>query len=192
MLSQQAFAITLIPESNFEGSGPEADGWKYTASACTSSPCAWLDVSTDIGHAGSKSLKLTYNAAWSSPNPQINTVGIFRNFAPQDEVYVRYWKRTAAGFLYNTPGTKQIIYNSGVCPRFISHHDDSTRKLGWSIENPADCGYTTCDLHANLAQIPMNDNVWYCVEEHIKMNDPGVANGMVEIWIDGVSNKWVL
>jgi hypothetical protein len=35
----------------------------------------------------------------------------------------------------------------------------------------------------------MNDNVWYCVKEHIKMNDPGVANGMVEIWIDGVQTN---
>ena len=85
-----AQAVTLIPESNFEGSGPVADGWGYTASYCSSSPCTWLDVSTDMPHAGSKSLKLTYNAAWSSPNPQINTVGIFREFTPQTEVYVRY------------------------------------------------------------------------------------------------------
>ena len=32
----------------------------------------------------------------------------------------------------------------------------------------------------------MNNNQWYCVETHHKMNTPNVADGAAEIWIDGV------
>jgi hypothetical protein len=30
-----------------------------------------------------------------------------------------------------------------------------------------------------------HDNAWYCVEAHIKLNDPGQSNGIQEFWIDG-------
>jgi hypothetical protein len=31
-----------------------------------------------------------------------------------------------------------------------------------------------------------NDDIWHCVEVHVKLNDPGMANGIQECWIDGV------
>jgi hypothetical protein len=31
-----------------------------------------------------------------------------------------------------------------------------------------------------------NDDIWHCVEIHVKLNDPGQANGIQECWIDGV------
>ena len=30
-----------------------------------------------------------------------------------------------------------------------------------------------------------NANKWYCVESHVKLNDPGKSNGVQEFWIDG-------
>jgi hypothetical protein len=30
-----------------------------------------------------------------------------------------------------------------------------------------------------------HDNRWYCIEAHIKLNDPGESNGIQEFWIDG-------
>jgi hypothetical protein len=30
-----------------------------------------------------------------------------------------------------------------------------------------------------------NSGVWYCVEAHVLLNDPGQANGVQEFWIDG-------
>lgn len=32
---------------------------------------------------------------------------------------------------------------------------------------------------------PGHDNRWYCVEAHVKLNDPGQSNGIQEFWIDG-------
>jgi hypothetical protein len=31
-----------------------------------------------------------------------------------------------------------------------------------------------------------HDDIWYCIEAHVKLNDPGQANGIQEYWIDGV------
>ena len=30
-----------------------------------------------------------------------------------------------------------------------------------------------------------NDNIWHCVEAHVRLNDPGIQNGIMEFWIDG-------
>jgi len=27
--------------------------------------------------------------------------------------------------------------------------------------------------------------VWYCIEAHVRLNDPGASNGIQEFWIDG-------
>lgn len=181
-----ASAATLITESSFEGSGPEADGWLYTASYCTSSPCSYLDVSTDVAHSGSKSLKGTYNAAWSDPNPQINTVGIYKGITASTEVYVRYWYYTS-GFTYASPSTKHIYYKGTPgAPNGVSVHGYGSRELGFAVQTSADCGYTACAfLTPNMASRPLADNTWYCIEEHFKLNTPGQANGMIELWVDG-------
>jgi len=31
----------------------------------------------------------------------------------------------------------------------------------------------------------VHDGIWYCVESHVKLNDPGTSNGVQEFWIDG-------
>jgi len=31
----------------------------------------------------------------------------------------------------------------------------------------------------------LHDGIWYCIEHHIKLNDPGQSNGVQEFWIDG-------
>jgi len=46
------------------------------------------------------------------------------------------------------------------------------------------------DWLGNLAGVTpifdsLHDGIWYCVEAHVKLNDPGVSNGIQEFWIDG-------
>jgi len=46
------------------------------------------------------------------------------------------------------------------------------------------------DWIGNLAGVTpifdsLHDGIWYCVEAHVKLNDPGVSNGIQEFWIDG-------
>ncbi|MHC4738634.1 MAG: hypothetical protein ACYS9Y_06995, partial [Planctomycetota bacterium] len=46
------------------------------------------------------------------------------------------------------------------------------------------------DWLGNLAGVTpifdsVHDGIWYCVESHVKLNNPGVSNGIQEFWIDG-------
>jgi hypothetical protein len=46
------------------------------------------------------------------------------------------------------------------------------------------------DWLGNLAGVTpifdsVHDGIWYCVESHVKLNDPGISNGIQEFWIDG-------
>jgi len=31
----------------------------------------------------------------------------------------------------------------------------------------------------------VHDDIWFCVEAHVRLNDPGTSNGVQEFWIDG-------
>jgi hypothetical protein len=31
----------------------------------------------------------------------------------------------------------------------------------------------------------LHDDIWFCVEAHVRLNDPGTSNGVQEFWIDG-------
>ena len=31
----------------------------------------------------------------------------------------------------------------------------------------------------------LHDDTWYCIEAHVRLNDPGQSNGVQEFWIDG-------
>jgi hypothetical protein len=35
-----------------------------------------------------------------------------------------------------------------------------------------------------MTHVPFNDDQWYCVETHMKMNTPGVGDGLIEIFVD--------
>ena len=46
--------------------------------------------------------------------------------------------------------------------------------------------YDSCPYYPNMARVPLSDNRWYCIETHLKMNTPGVANGVIELFITPV------
>lgn len=42
--------------------------------------------------------------------------------------------------------------------------------------------YDGCNYGGNVGGLSMAMDNWYCWEIHVKMNDPGVANGVIEEW----------
>ena len=51
-----------------------------------------------------------------------------------------------------------------------------------SLENVPGPGHAT-----NVtSSFTFADNRWYCIETHEQMNTPGIANGIVEAWVDTV------
>jgi len=52
----------------------------------------------------------------------------------------------------------------------------------YHVDQPGSCGETMLwDAAAHLDQ-----HRWYCIEGHVRLNQPGVADGLLESWVDGV------
>jgi hypothetical protein len=115
-----------------------------------------------------------------------------------DDLWTRFYYRTTS-FTYDSVGTKHFNLGDAVnYPNFWLMHQGGNRQFFLQAQVPAEaCAYQGspagngvpydyCVYNVNGASVPINDNQWYCVETHIKMNTPGVADGIVELWIDGV------
>jgi len=148
-------------------------------------------ISTDVAFNGTHSLKGAYNA-------QCAPVGcghwIDRTHPATEEVYTQFYYRTS-NFTYEaTTGTKHFLQASQTyaAPNFWWRHHYGSRELGVASQVDASIcpngppgPYDSCNYYPNVASVPLNDNQWYCIETHIKMNTPGVANGVLELWVNG-------
>ena len=119
-------------------------------------------------------------------------------YAQPDEAWFRYWMRWEA-----------LPEDGGKFPGFMALYSDSARgevppsesEPGWSARvlfGPGDAGKNV-KLGYYLywlgqagsagdglwwsAQAPLGQ--WVCVEGHVAMNTPGVANGQLDAWLDG-------
>jgi hypothetical protein len=121
------------------------------------------------------------------------------HFSPQPEVWGRYYYMTepinpATSSSYHFVTSKQHYMKvDGTSPDGIPNggttHLFGSRELQMGTQGAADCNNNTCGTtndNPNKAHIPLQDNRWYCIEYHWKMNTPGVADGVQEIWVDGV------
>jgi len=148
------------------------------------------DVSTDLAFHGTQSLKAIYTGL-ATPGGKAMT----RAHTNVEEVYTRFYYRTAA-FTYNeTKHFRQDNLNTPYFyPNFWTKNFGSSREMGLAGQAVAelctpDTGfglYDSCNYLPNRAVVPLNDNQWYCIETHLKMNTPSVANGVIEMWVDGV------
>ena len=149
-------------------------------------------ISTDVAHSGTRVLKGIYrgtdiegSGAWID---RAHPVGI--------EVFTRFWYRTHA-FTYWAPSETKHFYHSsnatsGLYPIFLTGNPFGSRELAFWGGNVAEAcptgggPYDACWYYPNAAKIPLADDRWYCLESHVKMNTPGVADGVLELWVDGV------
>jgi len=195
---------TIFINEGFEGTSLTALGWQWNSGYCawspSSVPCPFLDLSSDIAFTGTKSLKQVYSAAWSDPNPQINTQAIEKRpgaiASAGGDMWTKYRYRTV-GFTYAAQtSTKQVYIKNtqNSAPTWVSNFFWGSRQLGMSAQgmaglcptNPGAGPFQSCNLYPNMAAINLADNQWYCIEEHIKFNTPGQPNGNVEIFVNGV------
>jgi hypothetical protein len=148
-------------------------------------------VSSSLPYQGLQSLRLDYNGPSGG--------GFIDRMHPSvDEVYTRFYTQTKT-FSYDSISTKrfaQLNINtpSLVLPSFWWDNFWGSREMGVvgvavaepCASTPGHLAYDTCNYYPNMARIPLSDDRWYCIETHLKMNTPGVADGVIELWIDGV------
>ncbi|MBL8348421.1 MAG: hypothetical protein JNN03_23545 [Rubrivivax sp.] len=123
-----------------------------------------------------------------------------------DEVYLRYYLRLARDWNPTVDGGK-FPGLAGTYNRAGWGGRRSDGSNGWSARGafarafPADHplqGLTQLQTYAYHADMPtdygelwpwpgalLERERWYCVEQHVKLNRPGAADGELRVWIDG-------
>src|SRR3990172_74405 len=136
-------------------------------------------ISTDVAFAGTKSLKGIYTGKDSG-------YWIDRQHSSTSEVWTRYYYRTTS-FTYDGVGTKlfhQGNVNAGTQPNFWWEFLFGSNQMGAVGQGVAEGG--TVNYFPNGASVPFLNGQWYKVETRLKMNTPGVADGIMEAWVDGI------
>lgn len=202
-----AQAATIVSE-NFEvtvsdlctGQGKtdlQSRGWGVQTSS--NQYCSSHIVSL-TNHAGvtTKALRFQYQGNAVNLAEDHNAL-ISRFFSAKTELWERYWYRTepippATQSTYFYVTTKQHYWKNttGLLAAPVSLMLFGSRELAWTTQGFQDCGYQACNDDPNRATVALMDahlhpqnNGWYCIETHSKLNTGTSSNGLLEIWIDG-------
>jgi len=157
-------------------------------------------ISTDQAHTGTRSFKLHYVAAdlGATGTP---ACGFVRFPSPNLlEIYYRVWMRLSPDFSYATinGNSKHMYFKFNTEPRFRIDSENGVGEL--LIDTDIDASvcpgtgfgpYDSCRYKAEYMSPPgpsviVPVNQWICIQGHAKLNDPGVANGTVDLTINGV------
>jgi hypothetical protein len=162
-------------------------------------------ISTDVAFAGTHSLKGTYynSCSQTTPGQYGCGAGYERPFPPTADVWFRFYYYTI-GFTYNPVVTKHFyIVASPDSNGQFQHpvgtaHINGDRRFSMASQgegttpmiSPCDTAHPapqTCNYLPNRTSVSLNDNQWYCIEVHTKMNSADrVADGVMEVWVNGV------
>ena len=108
----------------------------------------------------------------------------------QTDVYIGAWHRYSSNFVGHPNGWKMNFFTltpgSGICRNVSFGRYGGTfsvvPQICWtdgSVAYRNDANISAWDFNAHR-------NEWHWIETHTKVNTPGVANGIFEIWIDDV------
>jgi hypothetical protein len=124
-------------------------------------------------------------------------------FEPQSEFYVRWYQYISDPFVWGTLEDKSVMLhdraetivayvgtnrnhlpsepNSGPGVPFVANYQD----LDWQETNRQ---FTRVNRFQNQGNtLTLKPGRWYLFEWHLRLNTPGVADGLTELWIDDAS-----
>jgi len=174
-------------QTNADTSGgrdnPANDGWGLTIYG------TWPDPQgTGYGRCGGKGAVGTNCTATSGFWSGDSSNGIMGKhwFAPNDrlveDIYFRYYLKRLPGFVQGHQ--KMVVFqNDQFSPSYQCCFLDTifSDTCGLATDSNYDTGWMTQNQGNNICLQPGN---WYYIEYHIKLNTPGQANGVMELWVD--------
>ena len=194
MLILQLLMLLLLPVS-VQAAVIETNEWdagSLTRAHWESNGAPTLDAATDTP-SGGNALKITCNAGTFTTGHscgrikyKISEVGTFT------ELYVGHWMKWSSNWVWHPIGTKidymfmrDVANVAGNKDNFLvmisrTYGDNLvfTQQL-WNAPG-------TQNRFTNIASfIPQLDR-WYWIEYHVRLNTVGVADGLLEIWVDDV------
>ena len=175
-------ALSLVPISShatvdwndgFEYANDASLGavWSYS---CLGNP----GISTARSFSGSKSLRLVYNGH-VGVDPGAGGCYIDRNLnAPSDTIYIRIYTYME-NFTVDSVGTKMVqVGQAGSYPNFWWQMFYGTPNFNMAVTSLVPTSF-------NIGGGSIPQNQWVCLEARITMNTPGVANGIIQSWVNG-------
>lgn len=138
-------------------------------------------LTDQMSNSGARSLELMYAPGSSGAGY------MYDYFPPQDQIYVRWYQRWSANFLWEPSSTSLLgLRPSSGFPQFYPFVMGASGQMAIQAQVIADRGWDVENLFQNLGDpVIFGPDRWYCVEVFIKLNTPGVADGVVAAWIDG-------
>lgn len=135
-----------------------------------------MEISSTRAYSGTKSLKFTYIGI----NPP-KTCYLDRHHTRVPELYTRRYVFLDGFTATSAAPSKQMFTGEAAYVNFWSVFEGSSNLHRYNLQ-----GSTLPAQQQNpiLGNIPVGK--WVCIETRTKMNTPGVANGILEEWVDGL------
>lgn len=145
------------------------------------------------GHTGATTKALRFQYQGTAVNlTEDHNATLSRGFSTQSELYERYYYRTAP----IPPATQSEYFYVTTKQHYFKTHNSllaapvtvmfwGGREFAWAQQGNQDCGFVSCNDDPNILSVPLQDNVWYCIETHVKLNTTDTKNGIAEIWVNG-------
>ena len=157
-------------------------------------PTGAMAYDTTVKFSGSGSIRLNY-----TPSCEPRTFGglgcggaLSRSIPLTDDVYRRvYFRMSGTG---PTPSDSGSFETSiGNFTKMLRTVSTGLRRAWWVMGCCGSKRWLHGDEHVPIngatntfSSITLADNRWYCLETHEKLSTPGVADGILESWVDGV------
>lgn len=162
-------------------------GGCITADSPNGAVCGYPQITTSLAYEGTHSLWSHYVAGQQS--------GTFmdRNIPETTNLWTRQYVRFD-NFVFGPENSKLFLTPTSdpSAAQVVWLNQDAGPELYPLVNLPTTetCpnGHSdiTCNYYPNIAHIALNDNKWHCIETHQNLGTPNTADGLVELYVDGV------
>lgn len=189
-----AYAELLFDDS-FEtcvvggGNSFPCEGWNdFNQETWGVPPGGYLDMTNEFPLSGTKTVRFTWKdgveGGYGKPS-------IYKSFAtPQDYIFLRVPMRRGSTWSYPANGNSKLVIVGNVeTPRLMI-----TDRFG-QYQIAVECPYNVADPTTGVmgvsglfwkTGIAPSANAWDQLELEYKLNTPGLANGIVRLWINNI------
>jgi len=130
---------------------------------------------------GVRSLKSTFADLTRATGPYLD-----RATPTVSELYTRFFVRASPGFTWGSPYTTIGSFGAGTTAPIISLVNTTSGTPYIQAQTVKEAGYGSESLLQNQGTPSTISTSWVCFETRVRYNTPGVANGIIQYWMDNV------
>lgn len=158
----------------------------------------WKVVGVDAREPFDKAVRVEFPAGSASPSaarrfgsPEGGMQAYLRRIeGPVDDGYLRYGVRLSPDFDFRKGGKLPGLWGGTQVSggRKPNGKNGFSTRLMWRAQGAGEVylyAAGTAGKSLGRGSWRWQGGRWACVEEHVVLNDPGKANGLIEVWLDG-------